>query len=72
MIEKQIPGIAESIRKYGQDRTPYAMLSREIAGIRNQSLLINLPGSSQGVRESLQALFPGLLHTFSMMQGAGH
>ena len=72
VIEKQIPGIAESIRKYGQDRTPYAMLSREIAGIRNQSLLINLPGSSQGVRESLQALFPGLLHTFSMMQGAGH
>ncbi len=72
VVEKQIPGISEAIRKYGKDRTPYAMLSREIAGIRNQSLIINLPGSSRGVKESLQALFPGLLHAFSVMQAAGH
>ena len=72
VIEKQIPGIAEAIRKYGNDRTPFAMLSREIAGIRNQSIIINLPGGSRAVKESLDALFPGLFHAFSMMQGDGH
>jgi cyclic pyranopterin phosphate synthase len=72
VVVKQIPGIAEAIRKYGNDRTPFAMLSREIAGIRNQSIIINLPGSSRGVMESLNALFPGVLHAFLMMQGGGH
>ena len=72
VIDKEIPGIAEAIRKYGKDMTPYAMLSRELSGIRNQSLIINLPGSTKGVKESLQVLFPGLLHAYSMMQGGGH
>ncbi len=72
VIEKEIPGIAEAIRKFGKDRTPFAMLSREVSGIRKQSLIINLPGSARGVEESLQALFPGLLHAYSMMHGGGH
>jgi molybdenum cofactor biosynthesis protein MoaC len=72
VIEKEIPGIAEAIRKYGKDRTPYSMLSREISGIRNKSVIINLPGSSRGAEESMHALFPGLLHIFPMIYGAGH
>ena len=72
VIEKEVPGIAEAIRKYGKDMTPFAMLSRELSGIRNQSIIINLPGSTNGVKESLQVLFPGLLHAYSMMQGGGH
>ncbi len=72
VIEKQVPGIVEAIRKYGKDRTPYAMLSREVAGTRGGSIIITLPGSSRGALESLHALFPGLLHAYSMMQGGGH
>lgn len=72
VIEKEIPGIAEAMRHHGKNRTPYAMLSREVAGMRKNSLIINLPGSSRGAMESLQALFPGLLHAFPMMRGFGH
>ncbi len=71
-IEKEAPGIAEAIRRHGKDRTPHAMLSRELAGLRGKSMIINLPGSSRGARESLQALFPGLLHGFPMIWGGGH
>jgi len=69
VIDKEIPGISEAIRKHGKDRTPYAMLSREISGVRKQSVIINLPGSSRGAKESLQALFPGLLHGFGILWG---
>lgn len=72
IIEKEIPGIAEAMRKHGKERTPYAMLAREVCGIRKQSVIINLPGSSKGARESLEALFPGLLHGFLMMWGGKH
>lgn len=71
-INRTVPGIAEAIRKHGKERTPYSMLSRGEAGVRGQCLIINLPGSSKGALESLQALFPGLLHIFPMMQGKGH
>jgi len=72
VIEREVPGIAEAIRSFGKERTPYAMLSREVVGVRKKSLIINLPGSSKGARESLQALFPGLLHAFPMLWGGGH
>jgi len=72
VLQRTIPGISEAIRKHGKDRTPYAMLSRGEAGLRGDCLIINLPGSSKGAEESLQALFPGLLHIFPMMQGKGH
>lgn len=72
VIEKQTPGIAEAIRKHGKERTPYAMLSREVSGLRGRTLIINLPGSSKGALESMQALFPGLLHAFPMLWGGGH
>ena len=72
VLDKEAPGIAEAIRKHGKDRTPFAMLSRELCGIRGQTIIINLPGSSRGAKESLEALFPGLLHGFPMLWGGGH
>ena len=72
IIDREVPGIAEAVRKYGKDRTPYAMLSREVCGVRGNSIIINLPGSSRGAKESMEALFPGLLHAFPMLRGGGH
>jgi molybdenum cofactor biosynthesis protein MoaC len=72
VVEREVPGIPEATRAYGQDRTPYSMLSRGRAGIRGTTLIINLPGSSGGVADSLDALFPGLLHGFGMLAGGGH
>ena len=72
VIQIEAPGIAEAIRSHGKMRTPYAMLSREVAGLRKKSLIINLPGSSRGALESLEALFPGLLHIFPMIWGGKH
>jgi len=72
VIDKEAPGIVETMRRHGKERTPHAMLSREIAGMRNQSIIINLPGSSKGARESMESLFPGLLHIFPMIWGGGH
>jgi cyclic pyranopterin monophosphate synthase len=71
-IERPIPGIPEALRSYGQERTPYSMLSRGIAGVRGKTLIVNLPGSRKGCAESLDALFPGLLHSFKMMRAGGH
>ncbi len=72
IIDKDAPGIVEAIRKHGKDRTPFAMLSRELAGVRGKTLIINLPGSSRGAKESMEALFPGILHAFPMLWGGGH
>jgi len=72
VIEREAPGISEAARNYGQDRTPYAMLSRGKAGLRGRTLIVNLPGSRKGVAESLNALFPGLRHAFAMIVGGGH
>jgi len=72
VLDRVVPGIAEAIRKHGKERTPFSMLSRGEAGLRGDCLIINLPGSSKGALESMQALFPGLLHIFPMMAGKGH
>lgn len=72
VIEREVPGIPEATRAYGQERTPYSMLSRGRAGIRGSTLIVNLPGSSGGVADSLEALFPALNHGFKMLAGAGH
>jgi len=72
VIDREVPGIAEAMRSHGKTRTPYAMLSRAVAGVRGHCLIVNLPGSAKGARESLEALFPGLLHIFPMLEGGGH
>lgn len=72
VIEREIPGIPEALRAYGQERTPYSMLSRGVAGIRDKTIIVNLPGSKKGVGDSLDALFPALLHSFKILQGGGH
>lgn len=72
VIEREVPGIPETIRAYGQERTPYSMLSRAKAGLRGNTLIVNLPGSKRGVQESLDALLPGMLHAFQMMWGGAH
>jgi cyclic pyranopterin phosphate synthase len=72
LIEREAPGISEALRSYGQARTPRAMLSRGRAGVRGKTLIVNLPGSTRGVQESLDALFPGVRHAFGMLAGGGH
>jgi cyclic pyranopterin monophosphate synthase len=72
VLEKEINGIVESLRNYGQQRTPLSMLSRGVAGIRGNTIIINLPGSTMAVSQSLNALFPGIMHAFKMISGQGH
>ena len=72
VIEREAPGIAEAARGFGQAREPRAMFSRAIAGVRGRTLIVNLPGSPKGVRESLAALLPALLHAAAMVAGGGH
>jgi len=72
ILDRRIPGIEEAIRNYGQDRTPYSMLSRSVAGTLKDSLVIALPGSTNGAKESMDAIFPSVLHIFRILKGARH
>ena len=72
IIDRKIPGIEEAIRSYGQDRTPYSMLSRSVAGTVNNTLILALPGSTNGAKESMDAIFPSVLHVFGILKGARH
>lgn len=69
VIERDIPGMAEEMRRQSGLVTPHAMISRAIAGIRNNTLIINLPGSPRGARENLNVVLPALHHAIEKIQG---
>ena len=72
LLDREIPGIAEAARSFGQDRTPYSMLSRSVAGVKGETLILALPGSTKGASESMDVLFPSVLHVFGILRGARH
>ncbi len=72
LLDKELPGVTEQIRSYGQARTPFSMLSRSLAGVRNKTVIISLPGSASGVQDSLDAVFPAIKHAFKMIAGESH
>lgn len=72
LIDREIPGIAETARNYGQQRIPTSLLSRSIGGLICNTLVITMPGSTGAVTEYIDALFPHVLHVFSVMEGGRH
>jgi molybdenum cofactor biosynthesis protein MoaC len=72
LLDLEIPGITEAIRSHGQERTPYAMLSRSVAGYCGNTMILALPGSSNGVKESLEAVFPAIFHIFRVRRFFNH
>lgn len=72
LINRNIDGIMETARHYGQERMPYAMLSRGVAGFIGNTLVLTFPGSKNGVEESMDALFPQILHLFKVIKGEKH
>lgn len=69
VIDREAPGLAEAMRRAGAEKTPTAMLSRGVAGIRKATLIVNLPGSEKAVRESLGAIMPALPHGIEILKG---
>ena len=69
VCKRLVPGIAEAMRAESLKKTPNAMISRAVAGVRGASLIINLPGSPRGARENLEAVLPALEHAISKIQG---
>lgn len=69
VIEREIPGMAEAMRRQSMIVTPHAMISRALVGIRGRTLIINLPGSPKGARENLNVLLPALTHAIEKIKG---
>ena len=72
LLDREIPGIAEAMRNYGQERTPLSMLSRSLAGVKENTVVLALPGSTKGASESMDAIFPYVLHLYKIFKGATH
>jgi molybdopterin adenylyltransferase len=69
LIDYEVPGLAELMRQVGASSTPMAVLSRGIAGVRGDSLILNVPGSMKGATESLEAVLPVLGHAIELLHG---
>ncbi|MDP9428972.1 MAG: MogA/MoaB family molybdenum cofactor biosynthesis protein [Actinomycetota bacterium] len=72
VLEREAPGIAEAVRRYGEDKVPTSVLSRGVAGTSGRTLVVNLPGSTGGVRDGLAVLGPLLPHVVSQLRGGDH
>ena len=72
VLEREAPGIAEAVRRYGESKVPTSVLSRGIAGTSGSTLVVNLPGSTGGVRDALAVLGPLLPHVVSQLRGGDH
>ena len=72
LFDKSLPGVAEVLRSYGQEKTPFSMLSRGVAGIRRRSVVVGIPGSRGAARDAMDALFPYIIHAVDMLEGKGH
>ncbi len=71
LLDYEVPGIAEAMRAEGLKHTPMSMISRALAGVRNKTLIINLPGSPKAVRENLAVVLPILPHALDLLAGGG-
>jgi molybdenum cofactor synthesis domain-containing protein len=69
VIDKEIPGMGEAMRRAGLEKTPLAMISRAVVGCRGKTLIINLPGSPKAVRENLEAILQAIPHVIEKLQG---
>jgi molybdenum cofactor synthesis domain-containing protein len=69
VIDRELPGMAEAMRSESMKKTPHAMISRAVAGIRKRTLIVNLPGSPKAVRENLAVILPALPHAIEKIKG---